>query len=103
MFVILDLRKRSDTYGQWIKCVVSLEKRNVMFIPRGCALAMCSLSDECHLLYKMDSPFSPKHYDSIRWNDPALNIDWPVDNPTISEKDIISQSLKEFTDKYGGL
>lgn len=104
LFTILDLRKESETFGKWIQVVISAEKNNMIYIPKGCAPCMCTLTENCEVLYKMDEFYSPKHYDNIKWNDPDLNISWPIKNPTdISERDNKAQSFKEFVEKYGGL
>lgn len=104
LFTILDLRKNSNTFGKWIQLVVSAEKNNVIYIPKGCAPCMCTLTEDCEVLYKMDQFYSPDHYDNIKWDDPTLNISWPIKNPSdISQKDKRDQSFKEFVKKYGGL
>ena len=104
LFVVLDLRKNSETFGQSIQVKISAEKKNMIYIPKGCSPCMCTLTDNCEILYKMDEYYSPEHYDNILWNDPDLNINWPVENPTdISERDANAQSFKEFVEKYGGL
>ena len=65
---------------------------------------MCTLTNNCHLLYKMDTKFAPESYDNILWNDPGLKIPWPVKKPAdISEKDSKAQTFKEFSKKYKGL
>lgn len=97
MFIIIDLRYKSKTFGDWIQLIVSSQKKNTLYIPRGCALGMCTLSNNCHLLYKMDNYFSPKHSGVIRWDDPDLKVKWPVKIPSeISDKDANAQNFKEF-------
>lgn len=104
LFAVIDLRKGSPTLGKWVQIVLSARKKNLLYIPRGCAPCMCTLTQNCQILYKMDNYFSPKHYDNIRWNDPTLAIKWPVKIPAdISERDTEAQSFKEFISKYGGL
>lgn len=104
LFIILDLRKDSKTFGKWIDVTVSAKKKNMIYIPKGCVPCMCTLTANCEILYKMDKYFSPKHYDNLYWNDPDLKIKWPFKNPVdISEKDAKAQSFKEFVKKYGGL
>ena len=104
MFTVLDLRKDSPTLGQWVQLEVSAKKNNMIYIPKGCAPCMCTLSNNTHLLYKMDVPFAPESYDNILWNDPELNINWPTKNPAdVSEKDSRAQTFKEFVKKYEGL
>ena len=104
LFIILDLRKNSKTFGEWVKIEVSEDKKNMIYIPKGCAPCMCTLTDNCEILYKMDEYFHPESYDNLIWNDPDLKIKWPIKNPVdISEKDAKAQSFKAFVKKYGGL
>lgn len=104
LFVVVDLRKKSKTFGKWIQIVLSANKKNVLYIPKGCAPCMCTLTANCQILYKMDTFYFPDHYDNIKWNDPDLAIKWPIKIPSdISERDSKAQSFKEFVKKYGGL
>lgn len=104
LFTVLDLRKTSPTLGKTVQLEVSSKKNNMIYIPKGCAPCMCTLVNNCHLLYKMDVPFNPENYDNILWNDPDLQITWPTNNPAdVSEKDSTAQTYKEFIKKYKGL
>lgn len=102
-FVIVDLRKNSPSLGKWVAVTLSLEKKNMVLVPKGFANGMCSLSDGCRLNYKMDNVYDALSADAILWNDPDLGIKWPVDAPlVISEKDKNAKSFKEFIEKTGG-
>lgn len=104
LFTIVDLRQDSSTFGSWNQLVVSAQKKNLIYIPKGCAPCMCTLTKNCQVLYKMDEVFSPEHYDNIKWDDPDLAITWPVKIPSdISERDANAQSFRKFLKKYGGL
>lgn len=104
LFAIIDLRLNSETFGKWIHITVSARKKNMIYIPKGCAPCMCTLTDNCQILYKMDEYFIPESYDNIKWNDPDLGIEWPVKIPyDVSERDAKAQSFKEFVKKYKGL
>lgn len=104
LFTIVDLRKKSQSFGKWIQIVVFAKKNNMIYIPRGCAPCMCTLTSNCQILYKMDNYFSPDHYDNIKWDDPDLAIKWPIKIPAdISQRDANAQSFQEFVKKYGGL
>lgn len=104
LFAIIDLRSNSKTFGKWIQIIVSDRKKNMIYIPRGCAPCMCTLTENSSILYKMDNYFTPESYDNIKWNDPTLAIKWPIKIPAdISERDAKAQSFKEFVKKYGGL
>lgn len=104
LFTVLDLRKDSPTLGKWVQLEVSAKKHNMIYIPKGCAPCMCTLSNNTHLLYKMDVPFKPDYYDNILWNDPELKIVWPIKKPSdVSEKDATAQTFAEFIENYKGL
>lgn len=103
-FVFLDLRKKSETFGEWGSIVLSSDKKNMIFAPRGFALGVCTLTENCNLHYKVDNYYAPQNEGTIKWNDPDLKISWPIENPSrISEKDSKGQSFKEFVEKFGGL
>ncbi len=104
LFAVVDLRFSSKTFGKWVQIVVSAKKKNMIYIPRGCAPCMCTLTKNCHILYKMDQFFTPESYDNVKWDDPELAIKWPVKIPSdISQRDANAQSFKQFVKKYGGL
>ena len=76
----------------------------MVYTPRGFANGLCTLSDDCTLLYKMDNYYHPESQDAILWNDSDLNIGWPVKNPSeLSERDLKGKSFKEFLKLSGGL
>lgn len=96
--VTVDIRKDSKTFGQWVGEVLSEENKNMLFIPEGFAHGFVVLSDEAELLYKASKEYSPQNDKGIRWNDPAININWGVDfEPLISEKDSKQPFLSEIT------
>lgn len=104
LFAIIDLRPDSQTFGKWVQVIVSAEKKNMIYISKGCAPCMCTLTDNCQILYKMDEYFTPESYDNIKWDDPDLAIDWPTKTPSdVSERDTKAQSFRKFVKKYGGL
>ncbi|MHA2339566.1 MAG: dTDP-4-dehydrorhamnose 3,5-epimerase [Candidatus Hodarchaeales archaeon] len=100
--VILDLRKDSPTFGKWDSNILSAENRKMLYIPRGFAHAICTLTDNCDLIYKVDNYFSPDHEGTIKYDDPELQVDWPLDRePTVSERDSKALSFNDFVEKYG--
>lgn len=100
--VILDLRLESPSFGRWECDEISLENGVTLYVPKGVAMGMCTLTDNCSLLYKMDSEYKPESGRTIRWNDPALKIPWPEDeNPVISDKDRDAPSFREYLEKKG--
>ncbi|MBT3297529.1 dTDP-4-dehydrorhamnose 3,5-epimerase [archaeon] len=103
-FVVVDLRKNSSTFGKWISVVLSGEKKNLLYIPRGCVPGMCTLTDNCHLAYKVDNYYASNNEAVLKWNDPDIGIYWPTNNPAvISDRDSKGMSFKEFVEKHGGL
>ncbi len=102
--VFVDLRKGSPTFGQWDQIRLSAENRRMLYIPRGFGHGMCTLTDDCVMLYKVDNYYAPHNEGAIRWDDPDLGVDWPMEGePVISEKDAQAGSFKEFVERFGGL
>jgi len=95
--VVVDIRKNSPTYGKVFSIELSAENKKQLFIPHGFAHGFSVLSERAEVLYKCDQFYSKKSEGGIRFNDPALNIDWkvPLDKVMVSEKD---QELPLFRD-----
>lgn len=94
--VAVDIRKDSPTYGQWESVILDDQDHCQLFIPVGFAHGFCVLSNDAHVLYKVTSPYDPKHEMGFRWDDPDVNIQWPVKNPILSDKDKQAPLLKEI-------
>ena len=94
--VAVDLRKGSETYGQWVGAVLSEENKRQFMIPRGFAHGFLVLSDYAEFAYKCDDVYHPEDEGGIMWNDPAIGIEWPEAGELIlSEKDKVHPSLAE--------
>ena len=95
--VAVDIRKSSPTFGKHVMVELSEENKRQFFIPRGFAHGFLVLSEEAIFTYKVDQPYSPKTEAGIRWNDPALGIEWPIDLSKVqtSEKDLNQPFLKD--------
>ena len=95
--VAVDIRKSSPTFGQHVMVELSEDNKRQFFIPRGFAHGFLVLSKEAIFTYKVDNPYMPSEEAGIRWNDPALNIEWPIDPAAVqtSEKDLKQPLLKE--------
>jgi dTDP-4-dehydrorhamnose 3,5-epimerase len=85
--VAVDLRRRSPTFGRWTSVRLSAENHRQVYIPPGLAHGFCVLSDTAYFLYKCTDFYHPEHERTILWNDPQLNIGWPVSEPIVSKKD----------------
>ena len=93
--VAVDLRKNSPTYGKWVSEILSSYNHKSLFVPEGFAHGFCVLSETASVLYKTNQEYSPEHESGIIWNDPELNILWPIENPLLSKKDQNLPFLKD--------
>ncbi|WP_322923919.1 dTDP-4-dehydrorhamnose 3,5-epimerase [Paenibacillus campi] len=93
--VIVDIRKDSPTFGQWQGFILSEYNKRQLLVPQGFAHGFCTLVPATQVLYKVDEYYSPEHDRGILWNDPALGIDWPVNQPILSDKDTRQPLLKD--------
>jgi len=85
--VAVDIRRGSPTFGHWVAEILSEENRRRLFVPRGFAHGFCVLSPSAHFMYKCDELFHPETDRGLRWNDPDIAIDWPLNDPVLSPKD----------------
>ena len=95
--VAVDIRRSSATFGKHVMVELSEENKWQLFIPRGFAHGFLVLSDEAIFTYKVDNVYAPQAEAGIRWNDPALAIEWPMSPAEIltSEKDLKQPMLKD--------
>ena len=93
--VAVDLRANSSTYGEWFGVELSAENQIQLFLPKGFAHGYSVLSERAIVQYKVDLAYNPQSESGIRFDDPDLNIDWLVDNPKLSEKDLKLPFLKD--------
>lgn len=95
--VAVDLRKSSATFGKHVMVELSEDNKRQFFIPRGFAHGFLVLSDEAIFTYKVDNPYAPQAEAGIRWDDPDLDIAWPIDASQVvtSEKDLRQALLKD--------
>lgn len=98
--VFVDLRKDSNTYGQWDCVEVSSAAPTMVYIPKGFAHGFCTLTPGTLLSYKMDAPYSPEYQDGLRWDDETLMIRWPTTQPFISDKDRTLRSFANFISPF---
>ena len=97
--VVIDLRKKSKTYGKSMSVILSEKNSKSIFIPPGFAHGFCALSKENYIVYSCTKYRNKSHEIGIKYNDKDLKINWPIKNPIISNKDRKNLSFKEFKDK----
>ena len=95
--VAVDIRRSSPTFGKHVMVELSEDNKRQFFIPRGFAHGFLVLSDEAIFIYKVDNLYTPQQDAGIRWNDPELSIEWPIDPKDVqtSEKDMKQPLLKD--------
>lgn len=98
--VIVDLRKDSPTFAQWVGVELSADNHHAIYVPRGFAHGYCTLTDHATVLYKVDNPYAPAHDAGLRWNDPDLAIAWPAKEPVLSPKDQGLPLLRELQSPF---
>lgn len=85
--VVIDLRKSSKTYLQWLSHEISAENKLQIFIPKGFAHGFLTLEKNTEIIYKEDCCYSPQHEQIFKYNDQTFNINWNISSPIMSEKD----------------
>ena len=98
--VAVDIRKNSPTYGKWVGEILSENNHNSLYIPEGFAHGFCVLSEEADVFYKVTQEYSPKDERGIIWNDPEIDITWPIDKPILQEKDSVLPILKNADNDF---
>jgi len=94
--VAVDLRRSSPTFGKWVGTLLSAENKRQLWVPEGFAHGFVVLSEFAEFLYKTTDYYAPEHERCIRWDDPTLAIDWPLDGaPQLSAKDQAGLSFAE--------
>jgi dTDP-4-dehydrorhamnose 3,5-epimerase len=93
--VAVDIRKGSPTFGQHVSRILSADNWKQLLIPAGFAHGFATLEPDTEVLYKVNAPYAPDHEAGILWNDPALGINWPVNESeaTLSDKDTTYPTL----------
>lgn len=85
--VAVDLRPESPMYKRWVSVELTEHNQRLVYIPKGFAHGFQTLTDDAELLYFMSAFYVPEDARGIRWNDPQLDIAWPLPNPTLNERD----------------
>ena len=98
--VAIDIRKNSPTYGKWVSALLNAENHHMLWVPPGFAHGVLVMEDDTQLIYKVTEQYSPEHDRCIRWDDPNIAIDWPINNPELSEKDLKAPLLKDADNNF---
>lgn len=93
--VVVDVRRNSPTFGHWESFIISEENKKQVFVPKGFAHGFCVLSELADFAYKCSEYYSPENERGIIWNDPEVGVEWPVDAPVLSDRDLLLPLLKD--------
>jgi len=100
--VVVDIRKGSPSFGEWLGVELSAEKWSQLYVPKGFAHGFKTIEADCEVLYKVSAYYSAEHDRSVRFDDPDLGIDWKLDGaePVISDKDRNAPFLKDADNSF---
>ncbi|GJL58496.1 MAG: dTDP-4-dehydrorhamnose 3,5-epimerase [Nitrospirales bacterium] len=98
--VAVDIRKGSPTFASWVGVNLSAEDFRQIYVPMGFAHGFCVLSDVAEVEYKCTDVYAPGGEVTIRWNDPRIGIQWPIEQPLLSTKDAAGQVLDDLSDHF---
>ncbi|MGI2024335.1 dTDP-4-dehydrorhamnose 3,5-epimerase [Shewanella glacialipiscicola] len=94
--VAVDIRKSSPTFGRWVGVHLSAENKRQLWIPEGFAHGFVTLSETADFLYKTTNYYHKQSEAALVWNDADLNIQWPIQDVLLSEKDVLAQTFSMF-------
>ena len=99
--VAVDIRRGSQTYGQWAGYVLSADNAHQLYVPIGFAHGFVTLEPDSEIVYKCSDYYAPETEGAIRWDDPDIGIDWLLTgDPILSQKDALAPSLKDFESPF---
>ena len=96
--VAVDIRRGSPTFGQWAAAMLTADNHRHFWIPEGFAHGFCVVSEFATFAYQCTDLYSPTADGSVRWDDPAIGIDWPVSGPLLSDKDARAPLLADVSE-----
>ena len=96
----VDIRKSSPTYGQWFGMELNEKNKTMMYIPPGFAHGFATLQDNTIFSYKCTNFYNKASEDCLLWNDPDIGINWQLENPLLSEKDLQGKLIKNFVSLF---
>ena len=95
--VAVDIRPTSSTFGKWTAAMLSADNKRHFWIPPGFAHGFCVVSEAATFSYQCTTLYDPKADAAIRWDDPAIGVDWPISDPILSERDRRAPYLADVT------
>ena len=99
--VAVDIRRGSPTYGRWVGVELSHENGKQLLVPKGFAHGFMTLEPDSEIIYKCSDFYAPETEGALRWNDPAIGVDWPLDvPPVLSDKDAEAPGLDGFDSPF---
>lgn len=98
--VVVDLRRSSPTYGDWLSASLSSENKQMVYVPQGFAHGFCVVSDVAEVQYMTTEEYAPTQEAGIIWNDPQLGITWPMNNPRVSARDQRWPRLRDADNEF---
>lgn len=96
----IDIRKDSETYGQYYRVELSEQNKKLLLIPEGFAHGFVTMEDNTIVNYKCSNYYNKESEQTLLWNDEYLAIDWEIDNPILSEKDLKGESFNSFESMF---
>ena len=94
--VVVDIRKNSKTFGKWFGSELTEDNRNMMYVPEGFAHGFVSLTEDTEIIYLVSKFYSPNAEQTLMWNDPEVDVQWPVKPSVVSKKDQNGLFLKDL-------
>ena len=98
--VAVDIRQGSPTYMKWVAVKLTEENKKMFYIPAGCLHGFVTLTDNVEVMYKVNNFYSPENDRSVRFDDPAIGVDWGVTDPVLSQKDLNAPLLSDSDVKF---
>jgi len=97
--VAVDLRVGSPTFGKWVGVELTADNKRQIYVPEGFAHGFQALSEVVEVQYKQTGFYTPSSEGSVAWNDPDIGVEWPIAEPTLSDRDKRANSLKAYQEK----
>jgi dTDP-4-dehydrorhamnose 3,5-epimerase len=98
--VAVDIRRSSPTFGKWTGAELSAENKRQIYVPQGFAHGFVVLSKSADIIYKCTDLYTPGDEYGVLWSDPEIGINWPVENPILSQKDLDNPALNQISEIY---